>query len=151
MNRAQKIMSVIERPVYVTSNEVARAIRTLVGKGDMEVKSAEGSDVYHGNGEWGARDFEDTDALVTYSGCIDVVIDPDGDVKVDVWNGDNMYGERTTVRSSYTLTGKWWKIVPLVKAVEAGLVRHTEYVLERQEAAEREARRQAIEDQLMGE
>jgi hypothetical protein len=129
------------------NHKLVGPLREAVRTGQLRVVKGESHDNYRAT----PVPFEEKSSTSTYDKCTDLCLRQDtGLLELTVWNGDNLWGERTTKRSTYTFAGEWWMHPLVVQSVASMFHESTRQVLRTRIEEEMEARRQAIEDELLG-
>jgi hypothetical protein len=148
MNKYQKMLKILGHEVAITGQKHAQPIRDLLKGGVLKFVESKEFPSY----SWSEpTPFEDRESTCTFEDCIDVTVRIDETVTVKVFSGDSYDGYRLDLRASYTFSGDWWNCEALCNAVMHAFNRHTLHLLQLEEAAEREKKRQTIANRILSE
>lgn len=82
-------------------------------------------------------------AIQTYDDCVELVIehsDAGGRVKLYIYNGENLHGQPTDLRTVYYFEGDWWVSNAIQEQLERQFKHHCEVELEREAKKEHDLR-----------
>lgn len=119
-------------------------IRDMVVAGNLKVTES----IYSDSWEYDQKPFTDPKSTSTYDKCTELSI-WNGEIKIDIWEGEMMYGDRRKHRSTFKLEGDWWLIPSIVLAVNNAYSLYAIKVQRAIEDAEFLARVSLMEDKLL--
>lgn len=145
MNHFQKKLAVVK--TFQAHGQVyARIIKALCADGHLELTKTD----HH---RLSTVPWNSDRAIQTYDDCVELQVHSDKKglewLKLYIWNGENLRGHRTELRTTYWFKGEWWRNVSLQKALDVEFKYHCERELEREAKKEHDLRVELMGKKLL--
>lgn len=153
MNLIQKKLKISKAWVSLHGWDNVALARDAIRKGHLKVVKTQPEGPYAHLGpafdDWEKYDIMDKNSVQTYGECVSLRLDCDEKVELVIFDGDNMDGQPTTHRVTFTLEGAWWEVKDFVAAVEHQFAAHCMRQVLRQEELARIRKATKLGDTLL--